>query len=742
MAWFQDVSELVDMLFVGSHLGSGGVPRGTEAETLSSKNAEECARSLHIMHGYLTSVLRYNKTQHNTHAEKLIARFFPPRLGRLFLYYLVIIRSLEIVWADDVFGVGKSCEYKHLVFVRYAKPMQSHQFSKVLYGSSLHHIKVGLGIHDYRQFIKAVLRTVLDSNYDGGEEDGGIDVADASFGHSRDIGATYGLSYNDLPNLAGDLLRVHQKYCEHVHRWLEGTRLPERLDPLNMTQMTSMFSNMSSLVDNALERNPTQETLVSTIKDAVTEALKAGIQHIVTPTIRDAVASETSHTLSNMPWQYLIGADTRVPEDCLAPVIVQQSTLYSLRRLLHKGATPKSPEQAQILQLVLDRQFHIVGILPTGGGKSAVYQVPAFCDTSGITVSIFPFRALTQDQITQASELGIEVATWPGYRSVNDDASDPLCMPHLSINPDRTRLVCVSAHWAGHEDFIPWLQALLKAGRLNRVVVDEAHELLMGNYRTCITNLHKIQQLEVPIVCLSATLTPAAVPSLIGFFGFDPSLVRIVRANTPRPEIAYHAVQVTEEELLSVIVQEIEKFPLEKHERGLVFCNSYRDCEALNSLTGIPVYNGQLDGHDKDQRADIWRSGGVQRLICTSSFGNGINNPHVRHVVHCRDPKTMCRYVQETGRTGRDGEKARAVLFYTDIPNASNIEAPDAAGQLAMSQYLSQRNQCRRVVISSWSDGREKVQSCSSIPAAEPCDWCSTTVRFFRPSFHRSHCLC
>lgn len=730
MAWFHDVSKLIDILFVGSHVGPGGVARGTEVQTLSSVNVEECPRSLYIMHGYLTSILQYNKTRHNTQTGKLIARFFPPRLGRLFLYYLAIIRPLEKVWADDVFGAGKSSEYRHLVFVRHANPMLSHHFSKALYDSSLDHIHIGLGIRDYRQFIKAILRIVLDIDYESGklEDDSSIDVSDASFGHSRAIGATYGLSYTDLPNLGGDLLRVHQKYCEHVHRWLgEGQPLPKRVDPLNMTQMTSLFDNMSNLVDKALERNPTQETVVSTIKDAVTDALKAGIQHILTPAIGNAVTSETSHALSNMPWQYLIGADTRVPEDCHTPVVVRPSTLRSLRRLLDEGATPKSPEQSQLLQLAFDHRFHVIGILPTGGGKSVIYQAPAFCDKSGITVSIFPFRTLTQDQLIQASNLGIRVATWPERPSqlADSNARGSLYPP---FNPDQTQLVCVSMDHAGHEDFLPWLQAILEASHLKRVVVDEAHELLMGEDQACITNLCKIRQLKVPIICLSATLTPAAVPSLIDFFGFPSSLLRIVRADTPRPSIAYHAVQVTEEELFSAIVREIENFPLKEHERGLVFCNSYQDCNALNTLTGIPVYYGQSDEHNMDPRADMWQSGNVQRLICTSGFGNGVNNSHCRHVVHCRDPKKLCRYIQETGRAGRDGEKARAVLFFTNIPGVSNIKAPDAAGQLAMSQYLSLGNQCRRLVISSWSDGKERLQSCSSIPAAELCDWCSITL--------------
>jgi superfamily II DNA helicase RecQ len=441
-----------------------------------------------------------------------------------------------------------------------------------------------------------------------------------------------------------------------------------------------------------------------------------------------------------MPWQYLIGADTRVPDECHRPVIVQPSTLHMLRRVLGNDATPKSPEQAQILQLVLDRQLHVVATLPTGGGKSILYQVPALCESSGMTVCIFPFRALTQDQILQAHELGISVATWPEYHSESSDEEDPIYAQYIPINPDQTQLICVSAHYAGRAEFLTFLKALLKAGLLNRVVVDEVHTFLTSQYRSCIPNVRKIQQVGVQVVCLSGSLTPPAVPSLIDFFGFPPSLLRTIRADTPRPSISYHTVQVTEDELFAAVVQEIEDFPLEPEERGLIFCNSYRDCEELSRLTGIPVYYGRLDENQKDRNAEMWRSGQIQRLICTSGFGNGVNHPHVRHVIHLNHPKRMERYAQETGRSGRDGKKSRAVMFYTEVPSAHNVEPPDAAGELAMSRYLSRQQQCKRIEQSRWLDGENRVHSCSSLPSAELCDWClvSTSKDFFFSSINLS----
>lgn len=724
MAWFQDVSNLVETLFVGYHVGPGGVPRTTETETFTMENTVACPRTFLTIHAYVVPVLRYNKTQHNTEMDKLIARFIPRGFGRLFLYYLVIIRWLERVWAEEVFGPSKSEAYRSQVFVRFAKPMEGPHFSQALYDSTLEGLLIGLRIHDYRQFIKALLRIVLGIDYDEGEDDK-IDVTDAAFGHSSDIGRNvYGLSYNDLPNLTSDLLRLHQSYCQRVHRFLgEGEPLPEHVEPLNMSQMTSLFNNMSSLVEDALERNPSEASITSTVVKATTSAIRDGLETTLVPTIRRIISTELSDTISNIPWEYLIGSNTQVPDECEQPVIVLPSTRRALETILGNGTSFKSTEQAQLLQLVLDRQFNVIGILPTGGGKSILYQAPALFEESGITVCIFPFRALTQDQILEATKFGIAVATWPEKQtSGNDD--DPKYAQYIPIDMEFTGLVCVSAHYAGKDDFFPWLKSLHRFGILNRVAVDEVHQFVISEYRSCMPNIRKIQLLDVPIVCLSGSLTPAAIPPIMDFFGFQPDRLRIIRAMTPRPSISFHTIRVSESELYAAVKAEIEGFPLEEHERGLVFCNSYKECEELSKITGLPVYYGRLDEKEKDTVADNWRSGETPRIICTCGFGNGVNYPYCRHGVHVRDPKRMERYVQEVGRLGRDGKRSRAVLFYTHTPSASNIPPPDVAGEIPMIQYLSRPSQCKRIEQSRWSDGPTKVHTCSSLPNAELCDWC------------------
>lgn len=726
MNWFHDVSRLVDMLFLGSHVGPGGVARGTEMATLSMENVKTSQRNLYVMHGYLVAALRYNKTQHSTQMDKLIARFIPPRFGRILLYYIAIVRPLERIWSEEAFGRSKSDAYRHLVFVRYATPMESVQFSRILHDSTLEHLDVGLGLRDYRQFIKSVLRTVLQIDYDKVEDQ--LDITDASFGHSSNIGETfYGLSCTDLPNLSNKMFCLHQEFCQRFHRWLgEGEPLPGQCDPLSTTEMTTMFNNMRSLVEKTAEHRDSlsQESIVSAVREVALDAIKESIQNTLAPVIQRSIRTEIHDTLVNMHQFYYPGgdSDTHIPESCLLPVTVQPSTLKSLRRLFGSNASPKSPEHVQILQLILDRRYHVIGILPTGGGKGALYQVPSSDEQTGMTICIFPVQALVQDQMLQARRLGISVATWPEHYYAKSNKNAPY-MQHVSINHDQTRLVCISAHHVGHDEFLPWLKALRGNGILTRVVFNEAHQFLTGNFGSCIPNLHQIQQLDVPILCLSGSLTPAAIPPLIKLFGFPPSQLRIVRADTPRPSISYHAIRVAEEDLFTAVVREIKAFFLEPEERGLIFCNS-NDCEYLSLLTGVPVFHGHSD--EWGECADMWHTGETQRLICTNGFGNATDNPRVRHAIHCKAPMEMDRYVQETGQIGRDGKKSRAVMFYTGIPSANNVTPPDTAGRLAMVQYLSQTNQCKRVEMSRWLDGEKRIHSCSSIPFAELCDWCLT----------------
>jgi hypothetical protein len=125
---------------------------------------------------------------------------------------------LEKIWSEEIFGASKSIFYRHQVFVRHATPMETRHFSKVLYNSTQEFLYVALGLRDYRQFIKSVLHIILRLDYDKNEDDSDqIDVTNASFGHSSNIGANfYGLSCTDLLSLSDDLICRHQAYCQLV----------------------------------------------------------------------------------------------------------------------------------------------------------------------------------------------------------------------------------------------------------------------------------------------------------------------------------------------------------------------------------------------------------------------------------------------------------------------------------------------------------------------------------------------
>jgi hypothetical protein len=225
----------------------------------------------------------------------------------MFLYYVAIIRPLEKIWSEDVFGATKAIFYRHQVFVRYATPMETVHFSKVLYNSTQEFLHIGLGLRDYRQFIKSVLRVVLRLNHDEDEDHDSdqIDITDASFGHSSDIGENfYGLSLTDLPSLSDELVSRHQAYCQRVHRWLgEGEPLPEHMDPIGagFSELTTMLQDIRSLVKEAIEHGPSKESIVSTSQKAAHGVFKDIITDVLVPVIQETVRTELRNLLQPRP---------------------------------------------------------------------------------------------------------------------------------------------------------------------------------------------------------------------------------------------------------------------------------------------------------------------------------------------------------------------------------------------------------------------------------------------------------
>jgi superfamily II DNA helicase RecQ len=717
--WFSTVAAFMEALFCVVHISPGPVPRGTEAETLQFMNTAAAPRSLFAINGYIASALSYSKTQSITGSNKIIPRFFPFDVARILVIYLAIVRPLELLWANGVFGPASAKNYLCLVFVRAAEPMTSADFSNALQTFTKDELDFPMGLADYRQVIKVILRVVLHIQTDEDDEEE-IHAIDLGFGHNKKSSQNYygRLLYSDLHNLTSEVISLCEIDCKRIHRWMEGcTILPATISAPH--SYDHLVEKIQSIVAAADTFNVSRDSFVSMVRNEIQNAVRGEIrnalQDITKPIIRDILEAELKvlpHRQQNIAQNSM---QAKHP-----PIIVTPTSLRAIRELLQNpDGQFKSVYQAKIVELVRQADKHIIGILPTGGGKSAAFFGCSFLEADGITVVIAPFNALVQDLISEATRYNIKVATWP-------DKSHRPGLVHgtdfIRLDVTLHRLVLVSAHDVEEPNFLPWLRNLAKNNLVKRLVIDEAHEILLSqDYRQFANCLKSIVEVPVQLVFLSATLSPLAEQSLSSFFNISPSLCVTVRAPTPRREISYRFLKLEDTEAMVNRIKVVCATTLLKEERGIIFCNSYDDCNMLSEVLKIPKYSGQMTTTAKSETFNLWKTGLPQWIVATSGFGHGINCSSVRHILHFHPPPNLSRFCQETGRAGRDGKPALSETLYTDIRPCSNADS-DEYGEAAMNRLLTLHDQCRRIEITQFFDG--DPVTCSTLQNAQRCDFC------------------
>jgi superfamily II DNA helicase RecQ len=371
-----------------------------------------------------------------------------------------------------------------------------------------------------------------------------------------------------------------------------------------------------------------------------------------------------------------------------------------------------SPQQAELLEASMGG-LHIFGVLPTGGGKSIAIFGPALIDPSCLIVAITPFIALTDDLDRRLSGTTIPGGKW---RSLTD--------------PHSARIVLVSAHEAGSDDFVPWLFAV--KSRLRRIVIDEAHHILLSlHYRPCFAFFHLMTQLGVPFTFLSATLMPISIPAICKAMSIPLSLTQVIRASTRRPNIQLNVIKVDRQDIFTHVKNLFDSITLLPGEKGLIFCTTRDDCKTLAALLEIPYYIGPMDSEDhvknnaiKSSLDHSWRSGETPWLVCTMCFGQGIDEPSVRYVINV-EARSLVNAFQEIGRAGRDGKPSFSYFFYSHLPSLSGITGDDHAGVLEMRNYL-ETNQCRQLTLGVFDEVRP--HSCAAVANSQLCDMCLGTV--------------
>ena len=313
------------------------------------------------------------------------------------------------------------------------------------------------------------------------------------------------------------------------------------------------------------------------------------------------------------------------------------------------------PLQEDIIHSVLTGR-DTLALLPTGGGKSICYQVPALC-REGIGLVVSPLIALMKDQVQQLQARGVAAAAvFAGMsRRELDLVLENACngaYKLLYLSPERLQT-----------DF---LLARLPRMNVNVLAVDEAHCVSQWGYdfRPPYLQIADIRRLlpKVPLLALTATATPAVVEDIQEKLGFAQQ--HVIRQSFERTNLSYSVLYESKkrEKLLDILRNVTGS--------GLIYLRSRGETKDIARFlveNGIAAdfYHAGLSMEERSQKQEAWKQGKIRVMACTNAFGMGIDKPDVRIVVHMSLPDNLEAYFQEAGRAGRDGQKSYAVLLYT-----------------------------------------------------------------------------
>ena len=323
------------------------------------------------------------------------------------------------------------------------------------------------------------------------------------------------------------------------------------------------------------------------------------------------------------------------------------------------------PKQEEIVAAVLqDRD--VLAILPTGGGKSICFQVPAMMK-EGIAIVVTPLIALMKDQVQNLNDRGIKalcVNAGMGRREVDLTLNNAAYgdFKFLYVSPERlgTRL----------------FQSYVREMKISYIVVDESHCISQWGYdfRPDYLDIGKLRELvDAPVIALTATATPTVAQDIMERLGFEEKC--LIKSGFERPNLSY-IVRRCEDKL-----GQLMNICANVAGTGIVYVRSRRKTEELAAYlaaNGISssFYHAGLGQDSRADRQQKWKSGQIRVMVCTNAFGMGIDKPDVRFVVHFDIPDSPEAYFQEAGRGGRDGKRSYAVLLWndTDIRRMRQIE--------------------------------------------------------------------
>jgi ATP-dependent DNA helicase RecQ len=389
------------------------------------------------------------------------------------------------------------------------------------------------------------------------------------------------------------------------------------------------------------------------------------------------------------------------------------------------GYSEFRPDQEAIIDHIMSGKDTIV-LMPTGGGKSVCFQIPALLKTSGVTLVVSPLISLMKDQVESIKSNGISAAYYNSSQTEKERyetiyKAEKGALKLLYMSPETILLALNS-----------WLRGV----QLNLVAIDEAHCVSMWghDFRPEYTQLQEIRRVfpDIPFVALTATADKATrkeIEQKLGLINpktflssFDrPNIYLEVRGNVPKAEKL--------KEILSFIKSK-------KGESGIIYCLSRNETEDIsaylvNNGVRCAYYHAGLTADERNNIQEDFITDRMPVITATLAFGMGIDKSNVRWVIHANLPKNLEGYYQEIGRAGRDGIKAFTRLYYNmrDVKLLADFAQESQHKEVLleklnrMLQYAESQT-CRRITLLSYFS-ESVFENCGN------CDVCLNPPDYF-----------
>jgi late competence protein required for DNA uptake (superfamily II DNA/RNA helicase) len=683
--YFQQVARFKEQLAVAVHLTGGAPARAPELLSIQHVNTDtNVRRNIYIEDGMVVFVSAYHKGFYSSNDVKIIHRYLPRAVGELVVWYLWLVlpflRQLAVSWGRMAEpGVEPQPHHRSPYLwgpdVGSGRAWTSERFREALKGASRTGLGLGSGFNvaNYRDIAVGISRRFLR----------GSSAFPDNIQSERQQELAAIDADGDPEDGAGDIADEQAGHSSHVAGMVYGRESMEFAGSTTMRRLKFRASSMD------------WHQFLGFTAD--------------TPTVLGKRVN---------PWEAQ-AADHQAQRRAQLQATHMES---ALQRMTQRPDIYFRGVQQPAMQAIQDGASPVVAVMPTGGGKSMLFMLPAFVAPGGCTVVVVPLISLRADLMQRCQQLGIQCVSWESRRP-----------------PDEAAIVLVTPESSEDPDFHTFLNRQRWMRRLDRIVVDECHIILnqQKDFRPAMARLGRLVSARTQMVFLTATLPPRMEEIFFQRIRHPAQAVSIYRARTSRGNVAYrvwrpvlpprtprepHQWLVTPE----VLVYMRQRIQQARGGRVIVYGQTKSQVQAISRELGCEAYHSEVV--DRAGVMQRFQDGLYRVIAATSALGMGIDIPDIRCVIHVGRPRTLLEYGQESGRAGRDGLASEAIIIHPEgweDPDPWIHGVAEADFQLVQA-YMGGR--CRRYILDQYLDGtvdgytRERCQDRDMDELA--CDGC------------------